>query len=133
MSWQEQASGNPADNISLAMIMVFQDMHDEPHPHFKWHAEALVDGHDVYHSIVKDISREGLSLILDHNLQNSKIVKLRIYIPPFEISNPHHVMEVSGKITSTIFDSGEEAFRSGIKFVQFTQDSDQTYLQSLLS
>lgn len=111
----------------------FRDMHDAPHPHFKWHAEVLVDGHDVFQGIVKDISMKGLNLVLDHNLQNSKLVKLHIHIPPLEISSSHHVLEVSGKITSTVFDSGEEAFRSSISFIQFTLDSDQTYLQSLLS
>ncbi|WP_283745440.1 PilZ domain-containing protein [Sideroxydans sp. CL21] len=110
-----------------------RDIHDEPHPHFKWHAEVRVDGHDVFQGIVKDISMKGLNLVLDHNLQNSKLVKLHIHIPPADISSPHHVLEVSGKITSTVFDSAEEAFRSSISFIQFTLDSDQTYLQSLLS
>ena len=73
------------------------------------------------------------SIVLDHNLQNSKLVKLHIHIPPADISSPHHVLEVSGKVTSAVFDSAEEAFRSSISFIQFTLDSDQTYLQSLLS
>jgi len=111
----------------------FRDIHNEPHPQFKWHTEVLVDGHDVFQGIAKDISMKGLNLVLDHNLQNSKHVKLHIHIPPLDISSPHHVLEVSGNITSTVFDSGEEAFRSSISFIQFTLDSDQTYLQSLLS
>jgi hypothetical protein len=110
-----------------------QDAHSKPHPHFKWHAEVLVDGHDMYQGIVKNISMKGLNLILEHNLQNSKLVKLHIHIPPPDISDPPHVLEVSGKITSTVYDNDEESFRSGISFVQFTLDSDQTYLQSLLS
>lgn len=111
----------------------FRDIRNEPHPHFKWHAEVLVDGHDVYQGIVKDISMKGLNLILDHNLQKSKLVKLHIHIPPLDIASPQHVLEVSGKITSTVYDSSEKAFRSGISFIQFTLDSDQKYLQSLLS
>jgi hypothetical protein len=122
-----------ATPIATADQRKFRDIHDEPHPHFKWHAEVLVDGHYVFQGIVKDISMRGLNLVLDHNLQNSKFVKLHIHIPPFDISSPHHVLEVSGKITSTVFDSGEEAFRSGISFIQFTLDSDQKYLQSILS
>jgi len=110
----------------------FSDIPNEPHPHFKWHAEILVDGHDVYQGIVKDISMKGFNLILDHNLQKSKLVKLHIHIPPLDISSPHHVLEVSGKISSTVYDSGEKAFRSGISTIQFTLDSDQKYLQSLL-
>ena len=122
-----------ATPTAIADQRKFRDIHNESHPHFKWHAEVLVDGHDVFQGIVKDISMLGLNLVLDHNLQNSKLVKLHIHVPPLDTSSPHHVLEVSGKITSTVFDSGEEAFRSGISFIQFTLDSDQTYLQSLLS
>ena len=111
----------------------FRDTHNELHHNYKWHAEVLVDEHEVYRGLVKDISMKGLNLILDHNLQNSKLVKLHMHIPPRDISSPHHVLEVSGKITSTVYDSGEEAFRSGISFIEFTLVSDQTYLQSLLS
>jgi len=124
----------PADitPIGTTKVKALQTAHNEPHAHFRWHAEAFVDGHDVFQGIVKNISMTGLDLILDHNLQKSKLVKLHIHVPPLDISNPPHVFEVSGKITSTVFDSGEESFRSGITYIQFTLNSDQAYLQSLL-
>jgi len=111
----------------------FTETHDTPHPHFKWHAEVLVDGHDVYDVLVKDISMKGLNLVLDHNLQNSKLVKLHVHVPPPTSSSPHHVLEISGKITSTVYDSAEESFRSGVIFTEFTLESDRALLQSLLS
>jgi hypothetical protein len=127
-------------NTSVPMVDVISsdanklaDSHNEPHPHYKWHAEVLVDGHDVYHGMVKDISMKELNLILDHNLQNSKLVKLHIHIPPVDISNPPHVLEVSGEITSTVYDSLEESFRCRIRLLGFSLESDHAYLQSRLA
>jgi len=110
-----------------------ENFHDMPHVHHKWHAEVLVDGHDVYPGYVKDISMKGVHLFLDHNLQNAKRVKLHIHIPPLITTEPHHVLEVTGDITSTVYDSDEESFRSGINFREFTLKSDQAYLRSHLT
>ncbi|KAF0206262.1 MAG: hypothetical protein FD173_265 [Gallionellaceae bacterium] len=107
----------------------YEEPHSEAHPHFRWHADALVEGH-VYRGVVKDISTQGANLLLDHNVQNAKSIKLHIHVPPLDVTSPHHVLEVSGKIISTIYDGSEDAFRSGIIFLQFTRESDRTYLQS---
>ena len=109
------------------------EYHDAPHFHHKWHTEALVDGHDVYHGIVKDITAHGLNFILDHNLQHSKIVKLHIHVPPLNVGNPQHILEVTGKITSSVYDNVEGTFRSSISFIEFTFESDRSYLNSFLS
>jgi hypothetical protein len=110
-----------------------ENFHDVPHVHHKWHADVLVDGHDVYQGYVKNMSMKGVHLFLDHNLQNVKRVKLHIHIPPLITSEPHHVLEVTGDITSTVYDSDEESFRSGVNFREFTLKSDQAYLQSHLA
>jgi hypothetical protein len=119
----------PPDSVSAKRA---NDIH-APHPHYKWHSEVMVDGHNVYQGIAKDISINGLNLILDQNLQNAKLVKMHIHVPPLDTSSHDHVMEISGKVISSIYDNDEESFRSGVSFTQFTLDSDRTYLQSLLS
>ncbi len=111
----------------------YESVHDVPHPHFRWHAEALVDGHEVCKGIVKDISMRGVNFFPDHNLQNSKLVKLQIHIPPLVVTAPIHILEVTGKITSTVYDSVEDSFRSGINFLEFTLESDRAYLLSRIS
>lgn len=110
-----------------------EDMHDVPHPHFRWHADVLVDGHDMYQGIVKDISIKGLSLLLDHNLQNAKLIKLHIHVPPLDVTSPPHIMEIAGKINSTVYDGSELSFRSGITLLKFTLNSDQALLQSRIA
>ncbi len=79
----------------------YDEPHSEAHPHFRWHADALVDGH-VYHGLLKDISMKGANLLLDHKVQIATVVKLHIHVPPLDVTSPHRVLEVSGKITSTI-------------------------------
>jgi hypothetical protein len=104
-----------------------------PHFHCRWHADAIVDGHENYQGIVKDISMRGVNFIVAHNLQNSKLIKLQIHIPPLVASTPQHVLEVSGKITSTVYDSDEDSFRSGINFEEFTLATDRAFLLSRIA
>jgi len=111
----------------------YESVHDVPHPHFRWHANALVDGHVVCQGVVKDISMKGVNFFPDHNLQNAKLVKLQIHIPPLIVSAPHHVLEVTGKVTSTVYDSVEDSFRSGISFLEFSLESDREYLQARIA
>jgi hypothetical protein len=122
---------NPANPTppSPGAIQNFQ----QPHHHFKWHVDVRVDGHDVYQGFIKEITLEGTHLFVEHNLQNAKFVKLHIHIPPVAHATPHPVVEVSGNIISTIFDSTEDCFRSAIHFKEFTLESDRIYLQSRLS
>lgn len=122
-------AGDATPAVASANPSRYEEPHSEAHPHFRWHADALVEGH-VYRGMVKDISTQGASLLLDHNVQNTKFVKLHIHVPPLDVTSPHHVLEVSGKIISTIYDGSEDAFRSGVVFLQFTRESDRTYLQS---
>jgi hypothetical protein len=104
-----------------------------PHSHCRWHADAIVDGHENCQGIVKDISMRGVNFIVAHNLQNSKLIKLQIHIPPIVASAPQHILEVSGKITSTVYDSVEDSFRSRINFVEFTLATDRAFLLSRIA
>lgn len=107
----------------------YEELHGESHPHVRWHADVLADGH-VYRGFVKDISTKGANLFIEHNLQNSRLIKLHIHVPPLAVTSQPHVLEVSAKIISTIYDGSEDSFRSGIIFQKFTQESELAYLQS---
>lgn len=109
-------------------------VHAAPHAHahasHKWHTDVIVEGHDVYHGFVKEISMQGAKLYLEHNLQNDKLVKLQIHIPPLEAAVEPHVIEVTAKINYTIYDSVEDFFRSGVNFTRFSLESDSAYLET---
>lgn len=107
-------------------------MHAEVHPHVRWHADVLVDGHDIYHGFVKDVTDEGADLFLDYNLQYTRSVKLHILVPPLSAPSRPHVLAVSAKILSTVYDSDEECFRSAVHFTQFSPLSEQAFLHNRL-
>ena len=107
-------------------------IHVEVHPHVRWHADVLVDGHDIYHGFVKDVTDEGADLFLDHNLQYTRSVKLHIMVPPLAASSHLHVLAVSAKVLSTVFDSDEECFRSALLFTQFEPQSERSFLHNRL-
>ena len=108
-------------------------VHQVPHAHFRWHAEAIIDGHEIYQGIVKDVSMRGANFLVEHNFQHSKLVKLKIHVPPLVVTAPQHIVQVSGKITSTVYDSAEDTFRSAISFIEFTLPSDNALLQSRIA
>lgn len=110
-----------------------KELRIEPRIHVRWHADAFIDGQGVYQGFVKDISMTGTDIFLDRNLQKVKIVRLCIYVPPVSKTSGPHVMEVSGKIIYTAYDSKESLFHTGVNFLQFNLASDRAYLQSRIA
>jgi hypothetical protein len=122
---------NTADLLSSSSPnLIHQKLNRMHHPHVRWHADVLVDGHKALKGVVKDISTKGVNLLLDHNLQNSKHIKLHIQIPHHLVSNDHHILEVSGIISFSIYDSAEDSFRSIISPLEFPKNLDVAYLQT---
>ena len=124
-------SKNAAKETPAASIL--HEPRQEPRIRVKWHVDAIIDGQDMYKGFVKDISLHGTDIFLDVNLQKVKSLKVRIYVPPLSKKEKPHVMEVSGKVVYTAYDSGEFLFHTGVKFLQFSQDSDHALLQSRIS
>jgi hypothetical protein len=110
-----------------------EELRIEPRIRVRWRAEAFIDGQGVYQGFVKDISLKGTDVLLDHNLQTVKSVKLRIHVPPLSKTSAPHVMEVSAKVIYTTYDSNESRFHTGVNFTQFNSESDQAYLQSRIA
>lgn len=129
----ENPSTNPAPIPVTAASTGTIASHPLHHAFHKWHTDILVDGHDVYHGFIKDISMHGTKLFLDHNLQNLKQVKLQIQIPPLHATDKHHVIEVTAKIIDSIYDSDEEYFRSAVVFQQFSSEAESAYLESRIN
>ena len=99
----------------------------------KWHADALINGKAILQGFVKDISASGTDIFLDANLQKIKTLKMRIYVPPLSKKEAPHTMEISAKVIYTAYDSGESLFHTGVRFLEFRSDSDQSYLKSRIA
>lgn len=110
-----------------------QELRFAPRVHVRWHADALIDGKDIYHGFVKDISLKGTDFFLNLNLQKIKFIELRIHLPPLSKTSKRHFMEVTGKVIYTAYDSNESLFHTGVNFTHFNLESDQAYLKSRLA
>jgi hypothetical protein len=115
------------------MVENIKELRAEPRIRVKWYADAFIEGEGVFQGFVKDISSKGTDIFLDRNLQKVKFIRLRIYVPPLSKTSDPHVMEVSGKITYTAYDSKESLFHTGVNFLQFNLESDLAYLQSRIA
>lgn len=107
-----------------------QDHRFEPRIRVKWHADAFIDGAAVYQGFVKDISLSGTDIFLGANLQKVKSLIVRIHVPPLSKKEAAHILNVSGKVIYTSYDSSEFLFHTGIRFLQFESESEQALLQS---
>ena len=102
--------------------------------HLKLRVKAIVEEQRIHHGFIKYLSLKGATLFLDHNLQNINTIKLQIHIPPnFEIQENPRVVEVSGKVLYSIYDSKEWQFRSAINFDHFYSESDRKYIESKIA
>ena len=111
----------------------YVECRNEPRIHVRWHADAFIDGQEVYRGFLKDISLKGADIFLEHNLQMEKFVRLHIYVPPLSATSDPHVVKVSGKIVYTAHDNDETLFHTGINFLRFNLESDLAYLKSRIA
>lgn len=132
-STEPTAASTPDLPSDTADSRSHKDQRVEPRVHVRWHVDVFVEGRPVYHGFIKDISLKGADVFIDHNLQNVKLVKLLIHVPPLNTTSDRHVVDVSGKVIYASHDSDELLFRTGIKFLQFNLESDQVYLQSRIT
>ncbi len=78
-------------------------------------AIALVDEHGEhgrYHGQTKDISEDGCSVLLEHNVHFSNEVRILL-------SLHRSVIEIYGKNVYTVYSASDQTFRMGIRFVLF--------------
>lgn len=92
-------------------------------------AVALVDEHEAkgrYHGITRDISNDGCSILLDHNLNYSNEVRLLLSL------DHQSVIEIYGRNVYTVYSGSEQSFRMGIQFVSFKRNG-QARLEKFLA
>lgn len=129
---QNDKGDHGATQQPLTPEVVHQEKRSEHRVHVRWHAEALIEGH-IWQGYVRDISAGGVNILLEHNCQNVSIVKLHIHVPPDSKSSAPHILDITGKVIYTAYDSDESLFRSGIKFLKFNSPSDSGFLSSFLA
>ncbi len=98
----------------------------------KWFADILTDDHVIYHGFVNDISTLGVSIYLNSNLNNAKC-RLRIHVPPLNLTSKPHMIEVFGKVLYVVYDGDKQLYRAAINFLRFNPESDLAMLDERLT
>jgi hypothetical protein len=111
----------------------YKEFRREPRINVKWHANAFVDGHHIGPCLIRTVSSKGADVYIDRNLQNVEAVDLHIHVVPHGFLNVSRVVVVSVKIVYSVYDSSKSTFRSGVSFLKFKSESDQTYFRLLTS
>lgn len=91
---------------------------------------AIIEAYGILQGYVRDISINGASLYVEHNLHIHKSIELQLIIPPQVVNEPPRVVVVAGKIVYSVYESYELGFRAGIHFLKFNNEADIAYLQS---
>ena len=86
----------------------------------------------MYHGFINDISTVGASFYLDSSLHTKKC-SLHIHVPPLDLKNEPHIIEVSGKVVYEVYDGDQQLFRAAIDFLRFNPESDLEYLRERLT
>lgn len=98
----------------------------------KWHADLLIDGRNICHGFINDISRAGASIYLVNNVHPLNPT-LRIYMPPLNVDDRPQVIEVSGKTVYVVFDGDKQLYRAAISFSRFRPESGLAQLEERLN
>jgi hypothetical protein len=123
---------HPAASSASNSSAIDSEHRSEPRYLVKWHIVALLDSGDTHHGHIKDISFNGISVLLERNLQHIKKITLHIHVPPLDTSSGARIVEVEGKFVYTIHDHEEHVFRTGLHFGKFKTEADKNFLQNRL-
>jgi hypothetical protein len=104
----------------------------EPRFHVHWHVVTELDKHGICHGFIKEISIQGATLFLDHDLIKVKTILLEIESPALQPQAPPHILAIDCHVIYAIHDSEERMFRTGIHFHKFRIDSDKDFLDHRL-
>lgn len=97
----------------------------------RWSAVATIDD-DRLTALVKDISPQGATLLLERNLHAKRQLTLDISLPPMHKGGAVHHMRLQGKLVYTIHDDTERMFRAGLQIESYAAPADRSMLEKRL-
>lgn len=109
------------------------------HPRFpvKWRVvlvatdDAPLPGNEL-HATTSDVSMGGLSLLSDFNLRQGQNLGLFVQVPASHNGEAGRYVAVVGNVAYTLHDSNAGLFRSGVRFIQFKDNSARDFLAQSL-
>ncbi len=104
----------------------------EPRFHVHWHVATELDKHGICLGFIKEISIQGATLYLDHDLIKVKKIILEIQVPALQPHTAPHILAIDCQVIYAIHDSDEQMFRTGIHFDKFQVESEKDFLDHRL-
>lgn len=84
-----------------------------------WRADIEVPGGPVYPGVTCDLSLGGVAVLLDKNLQDTSLLRVRLIIPPVDGALPRSEALILAERRYTILDSRHKQFRIGLSFREY--------------
>jgi len=89
-----------------------------------------VDRNDIYHGRTYDVSMNGASVFIHHNIFRPEVVML-LAIPPLIIGQKETIIEIHCHMAYTVLDSEQSLFRIGLRFLSFKGDGRNILTKTL--
>jgi len=105
-----------------------------PRYRVRWRTEVVLNAQTTYYGHLKDISISGAAVLMEHNIKSAQSITLFVEIPSestYTYKEPH-ILQVEGKVISTIYESESAYFRTGIVFRRFIPENDRAFLDNYL-
>ena len=90
-----------------------------------------VDKNDIFHGRTNDLSINGASILIHHNIFRPEVVML-LAIPPLNTGQRETIIEIQCHMVYTVLDSEQSLFRIGLRFMSFKGDG-KNILEKTLS
>lgn len=90
-----------------------------------YHQHADAATRPRYHGTTSDLSLEGLSVLVEHNVFHEGEVTVLLALPPLHPGIPQKVIEATAKMMYTVLSGEHDAFRIGMVFKRFKRNGKQ--------
>lgn len=99
-------------------------------PRFPLHLKVAIVYHQhkdastrpTYHGKSLDISMNGLSVLVDCNINTDAEVTVLMALPPTHEATPQKIVEATAQMAYTVLSSQHDAFRIGLTFRKFQRN-----------
>ncbi len=130
-SQKDKAQGKPAARATA--LKTADDREYVRHP-VHWRTAIVhknVEKNDIFHGRTNDLSINGASVFLHHNIFRPDVVML-LAVPPLNTGQKETIIEIHCHMVYTVLDSGQGQFRVGLHFLSFKGDG-KNILTKILS
>ena len=77
---------------------------------------------EIFHGRTHDLSVNGASIYVDHNIFSEEPVKVLLAMPPLTADQREIILEIHSRMAYTVLAANHHQFRIGLQFLRFKGD-----------